>query len=208
MKTDDTSLPKENNCPARKNHIDMSDINKAVAVLRSGGIILYPTDTVWGIGCDATNSEAVRKIYALKQRNDHKAMITLVADIAMLERTVDGIPDVAYDLIEFSGRPLTVIYDSGRNVSPLLTGDDGTLAVRLTREAVSAALCRRLGRPLVSTSANISGQPNARCFAEISEAIRNGVDYICTSRRDEKPGATPSTIMRLTEGGRFMIIRK
>lgn len=208
MKTDDTSLPKENNCPARKNHIDMSDIDKAVAVLRSGGIILYPTDTVWGIGCDATNSEAVRKIYALKQRDDHKAMITLVADIVMLERTVDGIPDVAYDLIEFSGRPLTVIYDRGRNVSPLLTGDDGTLAVRLTREAVSAALCRRLGRPLVSTSANISGQPNARCFAEISEAIRNGVDYICTSRRDEKPGATPSTIMRLTEGGRFTIIRK
>lgn len=188
--------------------VDMADIDDAVAVLKRGGVILYPTDTVWGIGCDATNDEAVRRVYRIKQRDDHKALLTLVSDTAMLERTVDGIPDVAYDLIEFADRPTTIVYDRGTGVSPLLMGDDKTLGVRVTEESFSRALVRRLGRPLVSTSANISGRPTPRTFDEIAPEVREAVDYVCTSRRDEPAPATPSTVMRLTASGQFKVLRK
>ena len=175
--------------------------------MRNGGVILYPTDTVWGIGCDATNAEAVARVYKIKQRAEAKALITLVADLGALERTVDGIPDVAYDLIEFSTKPLTIIYDRGIGVAPNLTADDGTLAVRITREPFSAELCRAFRRPLVSTSANISGCPTPSLFSEISNEILNAVDYVCTSRRDEKTRHKSSTIMRLSADGQFEIIR-
>lgn len=185
-----------------------ADIAEAVRVLRAGGVIVYPTDTVWGIGCDATNGDAVRRVYEIKRRDDHKALITLVHSIAALERTVGGIPEVAYDLIEFSERPLTIIYDRGIGVCRELMGEDGTLAVRVTREPFSARLCRNFGRPLVSTSANISGQPAARSFSEISREILDAADYVCTSRRNESPDARPSSIMRLGEDGTFTMIRR
>ena len=186
------------------------DIAAAVRVLRAGGLIVYPTDTVWGIGCDATNADAVAKVYALKERNDHKAMITLVSNLAMLERTVSGIPDVAYELIEAAVSPLTIVYDRGTGVAANLMGDDGTLGVRLTREHFSNALVRALGRPLVSTSANISGHPTPLCYAQIDPAVLAGVDYVCTSRRNEEcaTGVKPSTVMRLSEDSTFKILRK
>lgn len=189
-----------------KEYVD--DIRAAVEVLRRGGIILYPTDTVWGIGCDATNAEAVKRVYDIKHREDSKAMITLVADPAMLERTVAGIPDVAYDLIDFSERPLTIIYDRGIGVTPGLLAEDGSLAVRITTEPFSAALCRAFGRPLVSTSANISGEPTPGVFNDITDEIRSAVDYVCTSRRDETTPHSSSTIMRLSEDGTFSFIRR
>lgn len=183
------------------------DITNAVKVLREGGIILYPTDTVWGLGCDATNAAAVDKIYALKQRAESKALITLVGNVAMLERTVEGIPDVAYDLIELSERPITIVYDRGISVASNLLAEDGTLAVRVTREDFSRTLCNKFGRPLVSTSANISGTPTPACFADISPEVLDKVDYVCTSRRNEADKAKASTIMRINEAGEFKIIR-
>ena len=183
------------------------DLNKAVDVLRKGGIILYPTDTVWGIGCDATNAEAIARIYKLKQRAEAKAMITLVCDLNMLERTVTGIADVAYDIMEFSTKPITIIYDRGINVAPNILANDGSLAVRVCHDRFASTLCRRLGKPLVSTSANISGQPTPANYGEISEDILEGVDYVCTTRRDEKVKHKSSTIMRLSADGEFKIIR-
>lgn len=188
------------------------DVKCAVDVLRKGGVILYPTDTVWGLGCDATNSEAVKRIFEIKKRADAKALITLVGSVAQLERTVDDIPEVAYQLIEFSEKPMTIVYDSplpGARIAPELLAADGTLGVRLTREAFSAELCTCFRKPLVSTSANISGEPAPRVFVEISPEIIKAVDYVCTSRRDEKPdsGVKPSSVIRLSSGGLFKILR-
>ena len=184
------------------------DLNRAVKVLREGGVILYPTDTVWGIGCDASNPEAVAKIYNIKKRNEAKAMITLVSDLGMLERTVSGIPDVAYDLIEFSDKPLTIIYDKGMNVAHNLSASDGSLAVRLTQAPFAASLCSRLGRPVVSTSANCSGEPTPRNFSEISDEIKNQVDYVCLTCQNDSTLHLASTIMKLGEDGSFKIIRQ
>lgn len=191
----------------------VSDIRAAADVVRKGGIILYPTDTVWGIGCDATDSAAVKRVFEIKRRADAKALITLVGSIAQLERTADGIADVAYQLIEFSDRPVTIVYDRplpAARIAPELVAEDGTIAVRVTAEEFSAGLCNALRRPLVSTSANISGQPAPACFAEISPEIIEAVDYVCLSRRAEAPGAgvRPSSIIRLSEDGLFRIIRQ
>lgn len=188
------------------------DIRAAVDTLRRGGIIVYPTDTVWGLGCDATDSEAVRKIFAIKKRADAKALITLVGSLAQLERTVTGIPDVAYELIEFSERPLTIVYDGplpAANIAPELLAPDGTIGVRVTREAFSKALCETFRKPLVSTSANISGKPAPADFQAIDQEILDAADYVCLSRRDEvaAPGTKPSSVMRLSESGLFKIIR-
>lgn len=186
------------------------DIRAAVEVLRRGGVILYPTDTIWGIGCDATDSAAVKKVFEIKRRSDSKALITLVGSEAALERTVEDVPDVAWQLIEYSDRPLTIVYDrAAHDIAPELSAEDGSIGVRLTRETFSSGLCRAFGKPIVSTSANISGQPSPGCFAEISHEILKAVDYVCLSRRDEVPGsARPSSIMRLSAGGLFKIIRK
>lgn len=189
---------------------DNNDIRAAVDVLRKGGIILYPTDTVWGIGCDATNSDAVRRVFEIKQRSDAKALITLVGSLAQLERTVTGIPDVAYQLIEFTDRPLTIVYDgvqSSARIAPELLAADGTIGVRVTSEPFSAALCRAFGKPLVSTSANISGHPTPAYFDEIAGEILAAADYVCTTRRDDRTPARPSTVMRLSEDGTFTVIR-
>lgn len=189
---------------------DNNDIRAAVDVLRKGGIILYPTDTVWGIGCDATNSDAVRRVFEIKQRSDAKALITLVGSLAQLERTVAGIPDVAYQLIEFTDRPLTIVYDGvqpSARIAPELLAADGTIGVRVTSEPFSAALCRAFGKPLVSTSANISGHSTPAYFDEIAGEILAAADYVCTTRRDDRTPARPSTVMRLSEDGTFTVIR-
>ncbi len=183
------------------------DVKDAVAVMRRGGIILYPTDTVWGLGCDATDSEAVKKIFSLKQRSDSKAMIILVDSEAMLERWVEGIPQVAYELIEAAVSPTTIIYDGARGLAPELLSADGSIAVRITREPFSAALCRTLGHPVVSTSANISGSPTPRFFNEIVTEIKERVDFIPGYRRDDTRPARPSSIIKLTESGVITIIR-
>jgi L-threonylcarbamoyladenylate synthase len=183
------------------------DIKQAVEVLRKGGVIIYPTDTIWGIGCDATNSEAVRRIFEIKHRADSKALITLVGSIAALERTVDEVPDIAYQLIEVADKPLTIIYDHGRNVAPELLAEDGSIGIRVTTEEFSAALCKAFGKPLVSTSANISGQPSPTNFSEIVDGVLSAADYVCTSRRDETAHNTPSSIIKISAGGLFKIIR-
>lgn len=183
------------------------DIRQAVEVMNRGGIILYPTDTVWGLGCDATNDDAVRRIFALKQRAEAKAMISLVDSEAKVAFYVREVPDPAWDLIALSERPLTIVYDGARNLAPSLIADDGSVALRVTRERFSNHLCMRMRRAVVSTSANISGQPSPRCFSEIAPEVIAGVDYVCTSRRDEKNPAA-SSIIKLGAGCEVKIIRE
>lgn len=188
--------------------IDHADINKAIEVLRKGGVILYPTDTVWGIGCDATNPEAIKRIYSIKQRADSKAMIVLVDSLAMLERHVEEVPDVAYQLIEASVRPTTIVYDKGIGLAPELLAADGSVGIRISNERFSAMLCQRLHRPIVSTSANISGAPTAKFFNEISADIINQVDYVVQYRQKDRSKALPSCVIKLTTTGVITVLRK
>ncbi len=183
------------------------EINRAADIVRRGGIILYPTDTVWGIGCDATNSAAVRKVYELKRRADHKAMIVLVDSVAEVEKYVREMPEIACQLIDCAVKPMTIVYDGAAGLAPELTGEDGSVGIRVTSEAFSAGLCRRLRRPLVSTSANISGEPAAAVFPEISREILDGVDYVVDYRRDDQTRTLPSTVIKLSAGGEFKILR-
>jgi L-threonylcarbamoyladenylate synthase len=183
------------------------EVKKACEVMNRGGVILYPTDTVWGIGCDATNPEAVSKIYEIKRRSDSKAMLVLVDSAVKVDFYVSDVPDVAWDLIELTDRPLTIIYDGARNLAPNLLSEDGSVGIRVTAEEFSHALCQRFRKAIVSTSANISGQPGAACFGEISEEIKSAVDYIVDYRRDDTTKATPSSIIKLGQGGVVKVIR-
>ncbi len=183
------------------------DIRQAVEVMNKGGIILYPTDTIWGIGCDATNPEAVKRVYDIKRRNDAKALITLIDSEAKLEAYVTNVPEVAWQLIEVAERPLTIIYDGARNLAPNLLAEDGSAGIRITREEFSKNLCMRMRRAIVSTSANISGEPSPKCFADISPDIINAVDYVCTSRRNEDKNPPASNIIKLGDGGEVKVIR-
>lgn len=187
--------------------IDKEIINKALQVLNAGGVILYPTDTVWGIGCDATNSEAVRRIYQIKQREDSKSMLSLVDAVGRVDYYFDRVPEIAWDLWEVTDKPLTLILPRARNVAPELIAADGTMGMRITQEEVSQTLCARLKRPLVSTSANISGEPTARNFSEISQVIRDAVDYIIPLRQNEKGTPSPSGIIKVEDGGVVTVIR-
>lgn len=183
------------------------DIRQAVEVMNKGGIILYPTDTIWGIGCDATNPEAVKRVYDIKHRNDAKALITLIDSEAKLEAYVTNVPEVAWQLIEVAEKPLTIIYDGARNLAPNLLAEDGSAGIRITREEFSKNLCMRMRRAIVSTSANISGEPSPKCFADISPDIINAVDYVCTSRRNEGKNHPASNIIKLGAGGEVKVIR-
>lgn len=183
------------------------DIKKACEVMRNGGVILYPTDTIWGIGCDATNEEAVKKVYDLKKRADNKAMLVLIDNPVKLQTYVEDVPEIAWDLIEASDKPLTIIYDKGKNLAASLLGENGSIGIRVSKEQFSRDLCFRFRKPLVSTSANVSGEPSPANFSEISEAIKNGVDYIVQYRQDDLSKAAPSSIIKLGEGGLFQIIR-
>ena len=175
--------------------------------MAAGGLILYPTDTIWGIGCDATNEEAVRKVYALKRRSDHKAMLLLMDSSAKLNYYVQEVPDVAWDLIELADSPLTVIYSGARNVAPNLLAEDGSVGIRITQEEFSHKLRERFRKPLVSTSANVSGAPSPANFSEISDTIKSGVDYIVRYRQEDLSKAAPSHIIKLGAGGLVKIIR-
>ena len=184
------------------------EIKKACDVLLKGGIILYPTDTIWGIGCDATNSEAVKKIYEIKKRADSKAMLVLIDSTAKLDYYVGDFPEIALDLIELSEKPLTIIYSGARNVAPNLIAEDGSLGIRVSKEEFSKKLCQRLKKPLVSTSANISGMPSPANFSEISPEVINAVDYVVNYRREETQKAQPSGIIKLEKGGVVTVIRE
>ena len=195
------------------------DIKKAVEVLRKGGVILYPTDTVWGIGCDATNAEAVKRVYDIKQRDDSKAMICLVDSDARLQRYVRNVPDVAWQLIDslapdgdasetVAGKPTTLILDGAVNLAPNLIAEDGSIALRITNEPFSKELCYRFQKALVSTSANISGEPAAQNYCDIDPRIIEQVDYVCWSRRQEHKPHNPSSIIKLAQDGQVTIIRK
>ncbi|MDR1591596.1 MAG: threonylcarbamoyl-AMP synthase [Prevotellaceae bacterium] len=182
-------------------------IKRAVKVMRAGGIILYPTDTVWGLGCDATNAEAVARIYDIKRRPDSKALALLTDSIDRLATYVETVPDVAHDLLATADTPLTIIYPKARHLAPNLIAEDGSVAIRVTAERFSRRLCKKMGVPVVSTSANISGLPTAQIFAQIPEEIKQEVDYIIPLRQTESVATRPSSIIKLETDGVFKVIR-
>ena len=184
------------------------DLKKAVEVLREGGLILYPTDTIWGIGCDATNKEAVKRVYELKERHDSKSMLVLLDNVAKLPGYIDEIPEVAYDMMEFTNKPLTIIFDGAKNLAENLLAEDGSIGIRITSEKFSQQLCSRFKKPLVSTSANVSGEPSPQNFSEISDVIKQGVDFIVAFRQEEMQNPAPSSIIKLGKGGEVTIIRE
>jgi len=186
----------------------IDDIKAAIAVLQKGGIILYPTDTIWGLGCDASNEDAVQRIYTIKNRADSKSMLVLMENAALIERYVDELPDVAYDLIELTDKPLTIIFDGAKNLAKNLIAEDGSIGIRITKEAFSSELIRRFKRPIVSTSANISGKPSPARFSDIDQGIIDSVDFVVKFRQDEIQKAVPSSIMKLGRGGEIKIIRE
>lgn len=183
------------------------DIKLACETLRKGGIILYPTDTVWGIGCDATQSDAVKRVFEIKRRADNKALIVMLGDERLLEWYVNDVPEIAYDLIDATIKPLTIVYDDGCNLAPELLGEDGSVGIRISKEHFSSCLCRVYRKPIVSTSANISGEPTPSIFDEISEDIKKSVDYIVEARRDDNEPHLPSSVIKLGVGGTIKIIR-
>ncbi len=186
----------------------VEDIKNACKIMMQGGIILYPTDTIWGIGCDATNEEAIRKVYEIKQRSDSKAMLVLTDSFTKVNFYVDDLPDVAYDLVDLATKPLTIIYSKARNLAPNLLAEDGSVGIRVTSEMFSQALCRQFRKAIVSTSANVSGQPSPTCFADISDDIKQKMDYIVKYKQDDASPAKPSSIIKLTNKGEVTIIRK
>lgn len=184
------------------------DIRQAVETLRRGGLILYPTDTIWGIGCDASNADAVRRVYELKRRDDSKALICLVDSAGRMQRYLRQVPDVAWDLIEYAEKPLTLILDGAVNLAPNLIAADGSIGMRVTREAISHELCYRFQKAVVSTSANLSGEPSPGNFTEVAPEILQGVDYVMKCRQNDLSKARPSQIIKLGIDGRVQIIRK
>jgi L-threonylcarbamoyladenylate synthase len=184
------------------------EIKNAVEVLRKGGVILYPTDTVWGIGCDATNAEAVKRVYEIKKRADSKALICLVDSESRLCRYVRNVADVTWDMIELSTKPLTVIFDNATGLAENLLAEDGSVGIRVTREEFSKELCFRFQKPIVSTSANISGEPTAMTFDEIDDEIKNAVDYVVRYNQRCKEKHMPSSIIKISASGEFTIIRE
>lgn len=183
------------------------EVRKACEVLRNGGVILYPTDTIWGIGCDATNEEAVRRIYELKHREDTKAMLVLLDDVGKLASYVE-VPDIAYELLEVNDKPMTIIYPNAKNLAKNLVAEDGTIGIRITSEAFTKALLYRFHKPIVSTSANVSGKPSPRCFADINDELLLAVDHVVDFRREETVNPAPSSIIKLGVSGEIEIIRK
>lgn len=176
--------------------------------MREGGVILYPTDTIWGIGCDATNEDAVRRVYEIKQRQDSKAMLVLVDSSVKVDFYVQDVPEVAWDLIDLADKPLTIIYSGARNLAENLLAEDGSVGIRVTNEEFSKRLCQQFRKAIVSTSANISGQPSPKSFNEISEEVKSAVDYIVGYRQEEMSNPKPSSIIKLDKGGVIKIIRE
>ena len=184
-----------------------ADIVQCLKVLSSGGLILYPTDTVWGIGCDATNAEAVKKVFQLKQRDDSKALIVLLDSAEHLDHYVVDVPMIARELIDVAVKPLTIIYEGAYNLAANVLGDQDSVGIRIPNDEFCHRLCERFGKPIVSTSANVSGAPTAKTFADIDAAIVQGVDYAVEYRRGDKTSHQPSNIILLSRDGTFKIIR-
>ncbi len=184
------------------------DIKQACEVMERGGVILYPTDTIWGIGCDATNEEAVRRVYEIKRRVDSKALIVLTDSEPKVQFYVSEVPEIAWQLLDVAVKPLTLIYPGARNLAPNLLAEDGSVAIRITHEPFSQRLCQRFRKAIVSTSANVSGNPAPRKFAEIPDEIKEAVDFIVETRRNEQVEATPSSIIKLEADGSIKIIRE
>lgn len=182
-------------------------IKQAVEHLRKGNTLLYPTDTIWGLGCDATNPAAVEKILTLKNRPENKSLIALVHSVAFLERYIREIPEVCYELIDNSDKPLTIIYENPINIAPNALAEDGSMGFRITNDSVCQRIIQQLNKPLISTSANLSGQPSPTCFDDISPEIKAKVDYIFDERTKEKM-TKPSTIIKINNDSSFKIIRK
>ncbi len=184
------------------------DLKQALDVLHNGGVILYPTDTIWGLGCDATNEKAVQRIYEIKKRAETRSMLILLDSPAKLQAYVEEVPEMAWDLIEVSDKPLTIVYPGARNLAPNLLAEDGTIGIRVTAESFSKKLCERFKKPIVSTSANISGEKTAAVFADISEEIIEAVDYVVKQRQNETGKVKPSSIIKLSVKNEFEIIRQ
>lgn len=184
------------------------DVAAAVKCMRDGGVILYPTDTVWGIGCDATRSDTVRRIFEIKRRAEAKALITLVGSIGQLCQFVDDPPEVALELAELTTTPCTIVYDHPRGLAPELLAPDGSAGLRLTMEDYSRAICMGLRRPVVSTSANVSGEPTPKFFAQISKEIIEAVDYVATYRRDDVTSHAASSVIKIASDCSMKIIRR
>lgn len=183
------------------------EIKKSVALLNKGKIILYPTDTIWGIGCDATNSKAVQRIYKIKGRSETKSMIILLESVDKIKRYVDNVPEIAYDLIANSASPLTIVFPNAKNLAKNLIAPDGSIAIRIVKGRFGGPVMKELDKPLVSTSANVSGQPTAPLFHQISEEILDSVDYVVDAFRERVRAVKPSTIIKLEENGKFTVIR-
>jgi len=184
------------------------EIKKTLEVLCSGGVILYPTDTVWGLGCDATNENAVKRIFEIKKRTDEKSMLVLIDNPAKLQSYVDEVSDIAWDLIELSEKPLTIIYPQAKNLASNLIAEDKTIGIRVTNETFSKNLCERFGKPIVSTSANVSGSATPLNFEEISDEIKSAVDYVVNFRQNDLSKPKPSSIIKLEKGNVFQLIRE
>lgn len=184
------------------------EINKCLEVLKNGGLILYPTDTIWGIGCDATNKEAVAKVYALKQRTESKSLIVLLDNDNKIQSYVNDVPEVAYDLMEYAEHPLTIIFSNAKNLAENVINEDGSVGIRVTSHNFCKELIQRFRKPIVSTSANISGRPSPKNFANIEQEIIEGVDYVVNLEQHDSTEKRPSTIMKLEPDGKFAFIRK
>lgn len=184
------------------------DIKKAIEVLKQGGIILYPTDTIWGVGCDATNEQAVEKLYAIKQRDKNKSMLILLDNPAKLQTYIKEVPDIAWDLIDLTDKPLTIILEGAKNLASNLISNDGSIGIRITDEDFSRELCMRFRKPIVSTSANITGETAPQNFNQIDPQIIESVDYVVEYRQNEMSKQTASSIIKLEANGNINIIRK
>lgn len=188
--------------------VDKEDLNQALETLKNGGLILYPTDTIWGIGCDATNAQAVEKVFALKGRDKNKSMLILLHNDNQLASYVKDIPEVAYELIEATDRPMTIIYSGAKNLAENAIAEDGSIGIRIVNHPFCEQILQRFRKPIISTSANISGQSTATFFDEISDEIKDGVDYIVKFDQDNTSKGKPSIIMKLDPSGKFEFIRK
>jgi len=183
------------------------EVDKSVALLKQGKILLYPTDTIWGIGCDATNTKAVDRVFKLKNRHKQKSMIVLLDSADKLSLYVDEVPQIAYDLIENAASPITIVYNNARNLSKKLIASDGSIAIRVVKDDYCVEVIKKLGHPMVSTSANISGEPAPQIFNQIVDIIKERVDYVVDIYRSRIRAIRPSTVIKLKENGTFSILR-
>ena len=184
------------------------EVKKAFEVLKDGGLILYPTDTIWGIGCDATNADAVEKVFKLKGRSAEKSLIILLDSDSKLQSYIKEVPEIAYDLVEFAENPLTIIYSGAKNLAPNAIAVDGSIGIRIVKHEFCTQLLQLFRKPIISTSANLSGESSPLGFFDISPEIKEGVDYVINWNQNTASNAKPSTIIKLEPGGKFSFIRK